>query len=289
MTTLPTAIDSAIANALHLLEGSLTCNYAQATTHEVVLVIGWGADAKTIDAVGAYLVGLRVAAIKQSLAVMAALEDTAEDRAEVVAGVEAIVGADNTALTQDQKEDERNPWIAEGLWHFCMMLASRRAELHPRGEVVALDFPHVAAKDHGLDVVAIYRSATGFGLSLVESKAYRIDPNQAISNAVDFFRKVDAGAHDPRIRQVVAGMRSALPQDLQGAISPSLWKADRTYIPNPHYDLSVTQVWTNTRHSFRGLKAPVLVMPHPIHTFAAFFDSVADAMRRFAASLPSHV
>ncbi len=289
MITLPAAIDSAISDALVLLESRLVCASHEATTHQVVWVGGWGADANTIHAVGAYLVGLRVAAVQQSLTIRAAIKNTPEDRAEVVTSVEAIVGASNAALTQDQKEDERNPWLAEGLWHLCLMLASRRKELHPGGEVVALDFPHVAAKDHGLDVVAIYRSNGAFGLSLVESKAYAQDPNKAISDAVAFFRDVDAGIHDTRIRQVVAGMRSALPKDLQDAISPSLWKAHRTYIPNPHYDISVAKDWSNARPSLNGLKAPVHIMPHQVDTFATFFDNVADAMRSFAASLPSHV
>ena len=69
----------------------------------------------------------------------------------------------------------------------------------------------MAAKDHGLDVLAIYRDGTEYGLAIVECKAYESDPNGAINDAVKTFKQVDNGRHDSRIRQFVATVRSALP------------------------------------------------------------------------------
>jgi hypothetical protein len=158
--------------------------------------------------------------------------------------------------------------------------------MHPHGPIVALDLPHIAAKDHGFDVVGIYRRSTAYGVSFVESKAYENDPNGAINDAVAFYQEIESGKYDARARQVVASMRDSLAADEQGAISASLWKDERVYLPNPHYDASTAMDWTNTRPSFKGLAVPtdrIVIMPHAIQQFPKFFDDVADAMLTHAA------
>lgn len=285
---LPAQLETAIAAAVALLEAKLRCTPHEAETHRALTVDGWTDAAETVDAVAAYLVGLLATAISRTLEIRAQLEDTPRDRLELERNVERITGTDAAPLNDDQKEDERNPWIAEGLWHLCLFLASRRAELHPLGTVIALDFPHVTAKDHGLDVMAIYRTPDAFGVSFVESKAYENDPNKAINKATVFFGEIDDGKHDERIRQVVATMRASMPASQQQAVSPSLWKDVRAYLPNPHYDGARAMDWTNARPSFAKLRVPrdrILIMPHAVPQFSQFFDAVATAMRRFVATL----
>lgn len=285
---LPAQLDAALAAALTHLQGKLRCTTYEAETHRALVVDGWADDADTVGAVATYLVGLLATAISRTLEIRSQLEDTPRDRLELVRNVERITGTDAAPLNADQREDERNPWIAEGLWHLCLFLASRRADLHPLGTVVALDFPHVAAKDHGLDVMAIYQSGNTFGVSFVESKAYANNPNKAISNATTFFGEIDEGKHDGRIRQVVAAMRAGMPLARQQDVSPSLWKDMRAYVPNPHYDGAMAMDWTNERRSFAKLVVPrdrILIMPHAVPAFSQFFDDVGAAMRRFVATL----
>lgn len=284
---LPAQLESAIATSVDLLAKKLRCETHEAKTHRALAIQGW-AEPDVVVQVGAYLVGLLAAAISRTLEIRAAIEDTEADKLELRTSVDLIVGTSASPLTTDQKEDERNPWIAEGLWHLCFFLAGKRPDLHPLGAIVALDFPHVSAKDHGLDVMAIYRSPAGFGASFVESKAYANNPNKAINHAVSFFQKLDRGDHDTRIRQVVASMRQGMSAELQEEVSPSLWKHLRAYVPNPHYDDGVSIDWSNTRSSFKELLVPperILVMPHAVPKFAQFFDDVAQAMSAFVCTL----
>lgn len=177
----------------------------------------------------------------------------------------------------------------------CLAIAARRGEFHPNGNIIALDYAHVITKDHGLDVAAMYEKDNLFGLSLVESKAYRDRPNDAVNDAVAFFREVDNGKHSSRIRQSVQVMRNALSLDQQSKISASFWKRERTYLPNPHYhcDNNNLMNWANPRPSFRNLKpkcmvfdsSNIIIMPHIIFGFDDFFDRISDEMRMFARGL----
>jgi len=284
--TLPAAIETSVNAAIDLLTSKIQCSTEIAKTHQVVFVTGWASDDDTINAIGVYLVGLLASTIATTLTVRASVEDTVRDRLELLVNVTAITGTPTAPLSNDKKQDERNPWIAEGLWHLCFLLSSRKGEFHPMGQIIALDQPHIGAKDHGFDVVALYETSSAeFGVSVVECKAYENDANKAISNAVSFFRAFDSGEHDTRIRQVVAQMRDLLPEAKQRAISPSLWKRRRSYVPNPHYDAKNVIDWDNTRSSFSRLGSPVIVMPHAVQDFSSFFDQVGVAMMRFALSV----
>ncbi len=286
--SLPRKIEEAMSNAIAYLVDVLRCQILDADTHRVLIVTGWNNDSSTRQAIAHYLVGLRACAIDAALNIRAELEDTLADRVELRQSILKIIGASNETLTDDQKQDERNPWMAEGLWQLCMVIAARRPEIHPVGGVVAVNYAHTAAKDHGLDVAAIYESNNVYGLSLIESKAYKQDPNQAISKAVDYFKAIDRGEHAPKIRQTVQIMRTALPAEQQERIPMSFWKRMRSYLPNPHYDAGCTMNWTNTRPSFRELtpdRLNIIIMPHIITNFDTFFDTIADEMRAFVRSL----
>lgn len=286
--TLSKRIDDSMKLAIDCLQKSLRFSISESDTHRTLTILGMNDSDDTRQAIANYLVGLRACAIDAALSIKSQLENTSKDRLEVIQNVLAIVGNDNSELTENQKQDDRNPWIAEGIWHLCMVIAARRADFHPVGSVISVDYAHIASKDHGLDGLVMYENNNLFGLSIIESKAYRDDPNRAINNAVGFYQEIDRGNHDLRVRQSVQVMRTALPQDKQSRISGSFWKRERSYLPNPHYDASINMEWTNPRPSFRNLslsRQNLIIMPHIIFGFDNFFDQIANAMRAFVKSL----
>lgn len=291
--SLPEQIEDAMTHAIQYLRKTLEWEILEAPTHRTVIVTGWNRDDSARQAIARYLVGLRACAIDAALNIRFGMEDSEEDQIEVLENVIAIVGEDNAALTKKQKIYDRNPWIAEGIWHLCMVIAAQQhREIHLPGVIIALNYAQVAAKDHGLDVAAIYEISNrdSFGLSLIESKAYKDNIDGAISDAVGFFREVNKRKHALRIRQTVQIMRSSLPGDKQAQIPNSFWKRTRAYLPNPHYDASCRVDWTNSRPSFRtlrldGVNTDIIVMPHIINEFDNFFNEIADEMRAFARSL----
>ncbi|MFC3771120.1 hypothetical protein [Paenibacillus sp. GCM10012303] len=286
--TIPMKLEQDVENAVNYLVNVLLVKTYESETHDALVVSGWNNDNDTRRAVAVYLVGLCESAIDSGLNIRAALtDDGAEGAFDIYAGVCGIVKESNSELTNDQKEDERNPWIAEGLWHLCMLAASRKQDIHPLGNIISVGPAHVRAKDHGLDGLAIYKASEDtLGLTIIESKAYKLDPNRAINKAVKFFREIDEHKHSARIKHSVSMMRIALSSDLQELVSGSFWKSVRTYVPNPHYDISENIDWTNKRPSFENLKTlskkNILVMPHIIDNFDNFFDEISDNMRDYA-------
>jgi hypothetical protein len=286
------AIERAMTESLGYLAGQLGWEVIDAPTHQSLIITGWDNSDETKQAIARYLVGLRVCAMDAALEIKALLENTEKDRAEVLANVLEIVGKDNSEDTRQKamyKRKKRNPWIAEGVWHICLAVAHYSLpELHPSGEILALNYAHVIAEDHGLDVAAIYQSQGKVGLSLIESKAYRNNVNKAISDCVSYFREVNEGIkHALRIRQTVHIMRASLSEEVNHQISRSFWKKTRAYLPNPHYDASLGVDWTNSRPSLSGLKMndadiEVILVPNAIVNFDHFFDEISEAMRVFA-------
>ncbi len=283
--SLPVIIEVAMEDAIDFFVRSLRCDFCEADTHDTLIILGWNDNEESRRSIARYLVGLRALAIDAALTIRSQLEDTPDDRLEIARNVYAIVGKNNFELTDEQIRSERNPWISEGIWHLCMVVASRRQELHPIGSILSVDYAHVASKDHGFDVLAMYEDIdTLFGLTIVESKAYKDDPNGAIANSVEFYREIDCGEHDLQLRQSVQIMRTALPLSVQEKISGSFWKRKRSYIPNPHYDKINNVNWRNSRPSFRSLvpkKPNIIIMPHIIKDFDIFFDLISDEMRYF--------
>lgn len=279
--SLPNKIEKAMKDAIANLAGVLRLEAIDAKTHRTLIVSGWDDNNSTIEAIACYLVGLSAGAIDAALNINAILlDDTSEQKVEILQNVIKKVGS--------SKEDERNPWISEGIWHLCMVIASRRKEFHPVGAIVGLNPAHVAAKDHGLDVAVIYDNGNVFGVSLIETKAYKNKPNEAIHNAVEFFKKIDKDKHAETIRQAVQIMRGVIAPNQQSKVSGSFWKRERAYLPNPHYDKTQEVNWKNTRPSFRDLEpdsSHIIIMPHIISGFDDFFDKIANEMLNFAKSL----
>lgn len=291
MTLLSTKIDNAINDSFDFLSEALTHQTLYSRTHTTIIVCGWNRDKETRMAIAHYLVGLRAAAINAALEIGATFDDTIEDKAEIYGNVIKIVGQCNSDLSYDQKQDERNPWISEGIWHLCLALAGRKkSDWNLPGQIIAVNYPHNIGKDHEADVTALYEIEDLLGFLIVESKAYKNRPNDAISDAVNFFRKVNNGTRDLEIRKMVQSIRKDLPDNKQEKITNSFWKRHRTYVPNPHYDSQIEKNWSNSRPALQQLQSPsaeikVVVMPHIIDNFDDFFDEIANEMRCFAKRL----
>ncbi len=278
-------LQSSIIDAQSILSEILNVNTTIADTHEVVEVTGWQ-NVNAINALSSYLVALRASVIDQAGRICSELiGNNPDDVTALLRSVDEIVvqPKHSEETSTDWKSKWRNPWIAEGLWHCCLWVAMRKTELHSQGTIIALDFPHISPKDHGLDVTALYVKGDGsLGMSFVETKAYRNNPNGAISDAVNMLKAIEDGEHDTRLRQMVTSFRAVIDEPYRQQLSSSLWKNERTLIPNPHYEArGATVQWSrNRRASFLNLIAPVIIMPHCVNGYDSFFDKVAHDMHK---------
>lgn len=287
-------IERSMTNALDFLFPLLSVQTSESETHRIVIISGWDSNDANLKAIAQYLVGLLASAISSTLQIRAILDDSAVGSVSLHRDVCIIIGREKDSLDDRHKTDERNPWIAEGLWHLCLTIASRSGRIfHPNGDIIAVQPPHVRAKDHGLDGLAIYMlDSSTLGLSFVETKAYKDNPSQAISRAASYFKELDEGIHDSRIRQSVLAIRDAMPGSQQTLITGSLWNRLRTYIANPHYDSSAVIDLKEKRPSFERLLVPrdnIFVMPHIIKDFDVFFETVSEEMRAFCEECKSGV
>jgi hypothetical protein len=282
-------ISDAIDDSINYFVSNIQFEKHDSETHSTIVVAGWRKDNVALQHVAKYLVGLKAHAIDAALNVRADLiGEIAIRKRFILNEVLKLVGESNNRLTKKKKSDERNPWICEGLWHLCMAVARLKPELHPPGYIFALNYVHVNAKDHGLDGLAIYESDDRLGLSIIESKAYKLDPSTALQRATFFFKDVDEDKYAGDIFDKVQIIRTALPSELQSQISDMFWEQERAYIPNPHYDGSVTEDWFKKREVFKNLdvnKENIIIMPNIIDDFDGFFDDIADMMREFAGGL----
>src|SRR3989339_132174 len=291
---LSAVLQRSIGEALSLLSRTLSVNTTTTGhTHSVVEVTGWQ-NVDVLEALAMYLVALRASVIDQAGEICSTLIGDERDFADaLLRSVNEIIEqpTDSGESPGDWKSTWRNPWIAEGIWHCCMRVAMEKDDIHSQGAVIAVDLPHISPKDHGLDVTVLYIKEDGsLGMSFVETKAYKNNPNGAISDAVTMLKAIDAGMHDTRLRQMVTSFRSVIDDEYKQKLSLSLWKNERTLIPNPHYDSSCTTVqWTRRRPAFSALKAPVVIMPHCITDYDDFFDEVASEMLIKALEVAAHV
>jgi hypothetical protein len=291
--SLSDTLNSKINESLSVLSDSLTVSNAVATTHTVVEVTGWQ-NTGIIDALAVYLISLRASVVDQAGNICLDLIDSTPDFAnDIVRSVYEIIEqpAGSQESPQVWKSTFRNAWIAEGIWHCCMRIAMDCPGFHTQGTIIALDLPHVSPKDHGLDVTALYVRGDGvMGMSFVETKAYRNDPNGAISDAATMLKSIEAGEHDTRLRQMITSFRSIIEEPYKHQLSTSLWKNERTLIPNPHYEANgATVQWSRPRTAFEALTASVVVMPHAVDNFDVFFDEIATSMRTQAEDLRDNV
>jgi len=288
-------VDAAVSGALTLLGQTLQFQRTATPNHELLVVTGWNQTLAVRRAVAEYLVGLCVMAVNSVLAIRTDLVGPS-GLAEIKQNVEDIIGVNGMNLTNDQVTKNRDPWIAEGIWHLCLAVSMNTPGSHPPGALFALSLPHLDTTEEGLDLAALYRSQTDVGLSIVETKAYRTTPAVAVQRAAKFFQKINSGSYRKKVREAVLRMRAECTTADQQAVTAQLWQERRWYIPNLHYDAAHSEDWTQPRPVLSDLLQEsnnpvfanpqgIMIMPHEVAGFDAFFNGVTTDMVAFVNSL----
>ncbi|MGM0878578.1 MAG: hypothetical protein ACQEWV_28785 [Bacillota bacterium] len=278
-----------VESEISLFASKINVSVMNATTHHSIIIRGIENENRIVRSIAVYMVALIANAIEANLQVRADLiEYTEVGKEEIVESVIDTIG-ENNDLDQDFKEDERNPWLAEALIHLLLFVSNKVNNIHPVGEVLAVGLVHDDPKDKGLDLTALYQSET-LGLTIGECKAYKLNPNKAISNAMKFFDGVDTNRKTgKRIRSQVQILRNFLPDDLSKLATHGFWKDEKCYLTTPIFDMSVNKDWAKSRNKTLGaLRIPLdrrLIIPLAIEDFDKFFDSLADEMRNFVREL----
>ncbi|MFG6117188.1 hypothetical protein ACGTN9_18710 [Halobacillus sp. MO56] len=276
-------LNDLVESGVELFTSKIEVSVIETETHHSLIVKGIENDKEILNSIAAYMVALIANAIEANLEVRADLiEDTEIGKEDIEESVIDTVGESNE-LNQDFKEDERNPWLAEALIHLLLFVSNKVQNLHPAGEVLAVGLVHDDPKDKGLDITALYQSGT-LGLTIGECKAYKLNPNKAISNAMNFFDGVETNRKTgKRIRTQVQILRKYLPEELSKLATSGFWKNERCFLTTPIFDSSVNKDWSRIRRkTLGGLKVPVnrrIIIPLAIENFDLFFDSLSDEMR----------
>ncbi|KUP04714.1 hypothetical protein Q75_14805 [Bacillus coahuilensis p1.1.43] len=219
-----------VESQIESFTSKISVSVIKAKTHHSIMITGIENEATMIRCIATYMVALIATAIEANLQVRADLiEYTQIGKEELIESVIDTIGESNE-LNQDFKEDERNPWLAEALIHLLLFVSNKVNNIHPVGEVLAVGLVHDDPKDKGLDLTAIYQSGT-LGLTIGECKAYKTNPNKAISNAMKFFDGVDSNKKTgKRIRTQVQILRRFLPEELSSSATHGFWKNERCFL-----------------------------------------------------------
>ncbi|MEK3857043.1 hypothetical protein [Cytobacillus sp. FSL H8-0458] len=278
-------LEKLVESEIELVVSKISVNIIKTKSHHAIMITGIENEPTVIRSIAVYMVALIANAIEANLQVRADLiEYTEVGIEEIVESVLDTIGETNN-LNQDFKEDERNPWLAEALIHLLLFISNKVNNIHPVGEILAVGLVHDDPKDKGLDLTALYQSGT-LGLTIGECKAYKLNPNKAISNAMKFFDGVDTNRKTgKRIRSQVQILRNFLPKELSELATHGFWNNEKCFLTTPIYDKSIIKDWSKNRNKTLGsLRVPIekrLIIPLAIEGFDDFFDCLADEMRNF--------
>lgn len=276
-----------VEQALSTLATKVGAVATTCSTHTLLLATGVGRDATVVRSVAVYLTGAIAGCLEMNMQIRLALFDDKTLSNELFDGVVAVIGPDN-AIDHDRKVTERNPWMWEGLSHLLLHLWRASADKHPPGEIIAKTLIHLDAKDHGLDVVALYRGPMQLGVTAGECKAYLGRPAAAIRDAANTLGELDTDRRDNEVRAAIITMAGVLsPEDRKNLVG-TFWKRERAYLPLVCCDSGSAIDWATDRPTLGALARPVdrkFLIPVCIDGAEQFFDEVADAMRSFSRSL----
>lgn len=281
---LKTAVEQSIAALGGLLLVSPT---TQCSTHSLIGTAGLSREPTLVAHLAVYLTGAIASCIEWNLEIRHALFDDNTLGQDLRNNVAQVIGSANT-ISDDRKRTERNPWIWEGISHLLVHLSRGSPNRHPPGRILAKTMIHLDAKDHGLDLVALYQSPTALGITAGECKAYLKRPDAAIRDAAATLRQLDTDRRDGEVRAAVTTMSPALSPEERKNLVGSFWKRERCYLPLVCCDSKSAIDWTSDRPSLQTLAPPLdrkFLIPACIDDAESFFDEVADAMRSFAASI----
>jgi hypothetical protein len=195
--------------------------------------------------------------------------------------VEQTIGANN-AITNDFREDQRDPWFTECLGHLLLNLSRHVTALGPPGTIRALTLVHTDVRDHGMDLVGLHLEQALLALNVAEAKASENNASHHSGATAALFAEVDSGTRDKEIRAKVQILREALPPQEQGLITPAFWHDRRAYAAVISYSQTSTFAPAHPRRSYAALAVGadrVRLLAVPLANYRQFFDTVADQVR----------
>lgn len=256
---------------------------AEPSSHRVAIVRGIEDD-EVVQQIGIYLVGAGfLRAVSTDLRITQAFLRLAPDvEDQMRRAVTQRIGADN-GISDQVRQTERDPWIAEGIAHLVLWLSRRTAALAARGRVKALMTLHVQPKEPGIDLTALFDDRLTLGVTLGEAKASELDATGQVRDAASFFSTMDDDVvRQVQLRNAVQLLRKSLRAELEGLITPALWEENRCYLPLVAYSDASSFAPSRARNSYRSLRPGaegVLLICLPLADYRGFFDRVSDAMR----------
>ena len=276
-----------MAAALARLDRLVTVEIGELANHSVVQVKGLDSREEVVEGIAVYLVGAIAGCIEFNLQIRAALFNEKRLSRDLLRDVVQIVGATNS-IEENVKIYDRDPWLWEGISHLLFHLSLTDPAKHPPAPLIAKSSLHLSAKDHGLDIVALY-GVDSLGVSAAECKAYLQRPSDAIADAANRLREIDHELRDSEIRSVLVQLRPSLSSSQQTKLASAFWYQERAYFPMVCCDAKYGVDWTEDRIVLSRLVPPANrkhLVPASIDDARRFFDAVADAMRSYAAGKP---
>jgi len=280
----PTELADDVETALQTLNEQLAVTAEETATHTVLSVDGFG-DGDTLEATAVYLVGAVAASIDQNMSIRQALYDEADVQRDLFADIVSIIRADN-AIDDEFRGKVRDPWLWEGISHLFVHLSHLDSTFHPSGHVLVKTSIKHDVHDHGLDLVALYRS-TAVGVSAGESKAYLDDPGRGIRDASNRLREVDQNKRDTELRSTINQLLPSLSDVDKASVAGAFWRNERTYFPFVCCDETCAEDWKSKRPTLTRLNVAAskkLLVPLSITSARDTFDSICSLMREY----PSH-
>jgi len=281
--TAAVTIDGLLSKAMGDLGSQLRIQTKVVASHHVILVEGLEAPA-TAEAFATYALIAGIGqGIRTNLAIATELLGGGPSfGVELQRDVERLIGSNNS-ITDDFREDQRNPWFTECLGHALLCLSRVIPALGPQsGRVEAITPVHLDVRDHGLDLVGLHIEQALLGLSIAEAKASEAHASQHGSATAILFSEVDSGTRDAEIRGKVQILREGLPTPYRSLITPSFWHDKRVYFAVISYGAASTFTPNRSRPAYSGLAVDasrVRLIAIALADYKQFFDGVADRVR----------
>ncbi len=273
------------------LTDRISCSKDLRSTHTVVSVENLSSDPALCAGIASYVVALRARSIDTALRIRAAaLPDRPETKVDLRAEIRKMCGVELPAGSPAEFiQNQRDPWLSEGFSHMLIHAAAVHPNTHPPGTVVGAWTAHTRPGDPGLDVATLYRREGLLGVGIVETKACQNSAPAAVQEATRYFREIDRGQHSDRLRQAVDMLSAALPPDEAASLPLTLWRDERSYIANPHYESGLNGTsWKRRRRTLAELQPPanrIVILACAIGNFRGFFNRVADSALEFVEGL----
>lgn len=275
-------VEDLVAEAVTTLERELTVQVTTVSSH-VVTTVGGLEAASAVDAFATYALVAGIGqAVRVNLAIAAEMLGGGPQFADALRrDVEQIIGPSN-AITNDFREDQRDPWFTECLGHMLLNLSRSVGGLGPPGPVQALTLVHTDVRDHGMDLVGLHLEQALLALNVAEAKASESHASNHSGATARLFAEVDAGTRDKEIRGKVQVLREALPAERQALVSPAFWHGQRAYVAVISYGQASTFAPTQRRPTYAALAVGadrVRLLAVPLSDYRQFFDTLADRVR----------